>query len=119
MAKSLLKQPETLCSEGPPTILDVEGKNEEKKERPKSKNHKPFTSKNIPKGQKITKNLKTFPSNTLALLNDVPPVPKRSLNLSYRTHNSHNCNNLQETTTTKIITHTKYKKTLMNLLVKQ
>ena len=97
MAKSLLKQPETLCSEGPPTILDVEGKNEERKERPKSKNHKPFTSKNIPKGQKI--NFKTFPSNTLALLNDVQSVPKP--------------------TTIKIITHTRYEKTLTILLVKQ
>merc|ERR1712115_162164 len=94
-------------------------KNEERKERPKSKNHKPFNSKNIPKDQKITKNLKTFPSNTLALLNDVQPIPKRSLNLSYWTHNSYNFNNPQETTTTKIITHTRYKKTLMNLLVKQ
>ena len=26
MAKSLLKQPETVCSERPPTILDVKGK---------------------------------------------------------------------------------------------
>merc|ERR1712115_92729 len=94
-------------------------KNEERKERPKSKNHKPFNSKNIPTGQKITKSLKTFPSNTLALLNDVQPVPERGLNLSYRIHNSHDCNNLQETTTTKIITYTRYEKTLMYLLVKQ
>ena len=100
MAKSLLKQPETLCSERPPTILDVEGKmkREKKDLRVRTINH--LILRISPRARKLQKkNLKTFPSNTLALLNNVQSVPK--------------------TTTTKIITHTRYEKTLMNLLVKQ
>ena len=68
-----------------------------------NKDHKTFKSKNPPAGQKNTKNLETFPNNIVVLPNDVQPVPKRGFNLIYRTLNFHNCNNLQETTTTKQI----------------
>ena len=91
MPKSLLKQPETHCNKRLPTALDVEGgmKREKKDLRARIIKH----LRESPMTRKLKKNLITFPSNTLAMPNDVQPIPKRSPNPSYHTYNSHYCNN--------------------------
>ena len=55
MAKSLLKQPETLCSERPPTILDVEGGMKREKKDLRARTIKHLILRISPRARKLQK----------------------------------------------------------------
>ena len=68
MAKSLLKQPETLCSERPPTILDVEGGMKREKKDLRARTIKHLILRISPRARKLQKVLRHFPAILLLCL---------------------------------------------------
>ena len=81
MAKSLLKQPETLCSERPPTILDVEGEMKREKKDLRARTIKHLILRISPRARKLQKILRHFPAILLLCLMTSSLYPKEALTL--------------------------------------
>ena len=81
MAKSLLKQPETHCSERPPTALDVEGGMKKEKKDLRARIIKHLILRISPRTRKLQKILRHFPAILLLCLMTSSLYPKEALTL--------------------------------------
>ena len=81
MAKSLLKQPETHCSERPPTILDVEGGMKREKKDLRARTIKHLILRISPRARKLQKILRHFAVILLLYLMTSSLYPKEALTL--------------------------------------
>ena len=81
VAKSLLKQPETFCSERPPTILDVEGGMKREKKGLGARTIKHLILRISPRARKLQRVLRHFPTILLLCLMTSSLCPKEALTL--------------------------------------
>ena len=81
MAESLLRQPETSCSERPPTILDVEGGMKREKKGLGTRTIKHLSLRIPPRAKKIQRVLRHFPTIFLFCLMTSSLYPKEALTL--------------------------------------
>merc|ERR1711867_306509 len=81
VAKRLLKQPETFCSERPPTILDVEGGMKKEKKDLRARIIKHLILRISPRARKLQRILGHFPAILLLCLIKSSLYPKEALTL--------------------------------------